>query len=804
MIRLICGSINSFTRPANGVPSINKRQANHHNPMITESHKPITYVIDYSDNHLDDIDSYVSRVAEAPPELLHFAMDTPFLNTWGAMHLRKKKTFLISPAGIRKRIAKIREFTDKLHQAGVKIVIPYICNQTIAGDPEKRRGIWKFYDHWDDYAEFGFGPKPPDPIEWLAREEYGRPHYNYEMRHSAFVQLGEQRYAPCPNNPHYRKYQRGIVENIAKVGYDGVFVDNCVLNCYCIHCQSKFQEYVQNHFTAQEQKEIFGFEDPSDIHLATKGSKLHWVKTEPIFRTFLKQAFPADLLTNWLGTADPEEILVEEGGNGLLWNMADHYLTWMETRYSPEERLEMFGTEDLSLWGILDGKDRALWAETKLFWARSVAENLRFIREVGESIRPNFVILPNWGEMQLTDGNEFREEIGHDLREWQPESDWQMFEESNEPGLITPGIYLDFMLELKFALANGVRGAILSHAGGDPNTAELSFAECLAGLGTFIQPGINFPGIRMKYRDFQDKNIDLLEGWTPYYHVGLAYFYNQLHLENMEHMHQVHKFTRYFADQHVLFHYLTEEDLSPEIRLPCKILVLPELTFMSDEQIAGVENFLSTGGICFSTGPLGISDERARRREESVIDRLSDQFPDRFIHTENIASLIPDDKISLDAARRFARTTWRTLNVPGSQSFEAMMHLDEELGIQRYMDGGNWPEIVREKLDTSLRISSPRHAAGVRFNAYRKDKDIALHIVNYNVDLVPAQGDRTLTPAKNVEVSLPLPESFTLRDAGCMEPGRSDKKLDTEQMENRIRFIIPDLDFYKLIVFRGS
>jgi hypothetical protein len=737
--------------------------------MMVQSREPITYVIDYGSEHLKDMDSYIAEISKAPPHLLHVAHDVPFPNTWGAVDGRGRRTILMSPGAVRRRSRTIEEFTTKLHEAGVDKVIPYICNQTIAGDPAKRRGIWKFYDHWDDYAEFGFGPRPPDPVEWLAREEYGRPHFNYEMRHSAFVPMGMQRYAPCPNNPHYRKYQRGVVENIARVGYDGVFVDNCVINCYCMHCQTKFKEHIQDSFTARDQERLFGFEDPTEIELGTRGSRLHWVKTQPTFREYLAATAPEDLMKRWLGVIDPGKALIEEAGNGWLWNMAGRYLVWMETMYSPEKRRELFGNDDLGQWGIRDHRDRALWAETKLFWAKSVAENLKYIRDVGESVRGSFLILPNWGEMQLRDGNEFREEIGHDLKSWQPQSDLQMFEESNEPGRVSPGIYLDFQLELKFALANDVRGCILSHSGNDPATTELSYAECLGGLGTYIQPGPRYPEVRRKYRKFQDEHMELLEGWTPYYQVGLAYFYNQLHLENMRHIDEIYKFTRYLLDQHVLFHYLTEEDLSPDARPSCRAIILPQLAYLSDSQLEGIENFMAAGGICFATGSLGAHHENAQPREEDVLERLSSQFPERLVHAKDISGFIPDGAISLDQARQFSRTTWKTLNVPGSQSFEAMLHLDDELGIQRYLDGGKWMETATDRLGP-ISLSLPRKAAGIRYSAFTKDGALGLHIVNYNIDLQAPRGERALEGYPHQHS---LPRSREVRQGRCHGAGLS-------------------------------
>jgi hypothetical protein len=380
----------------------------------------------------------------------------------------------------------------------------------------------------------------------------------------------------------------------------------------------------------------------------------------------------------------------------------------------------------------------------------------------------------------------------------------QMFEETNDPGWIAPGVYLDFQLELHFALANGVRGAVLSHAGVDSATSELSHAECLSCLGSYIQPGTGSPAVLGKYRKFQDENSELLIGWSPHYHVGLAYFNNQLHLENMEHMVQVYKFTRYFLDQHILFHLLTEEDLSPENRLPCRVLVLPNVSFLSDEQVQGIERFMGSGGICFSTGELAVGNERALPREGSVVQDLGESYPERFVHAEEVSSLIPDESISLDLARQFSRTTWKTLNVPGSQSFEAMKHLDDELGIQRYLGGGKIGGILVDRLEDSLPLSPPREALGIRFNAFSKEGNISLHAVNYNVDLHLPKGKRVIRPVEDVRASLPLSPGFSLKRATAMEPGRKPENLDVQIRGDRANISIPRLNFYKLILLETS
>ncbi len=761
--------------------------------------RPITYVIDYSEDHLERMDSYISKMSEAPPHLLHVGHDTPINNTWGAMRKLGDRTVLMTPEEVRSRIETISVFTERLHSAGVEIVIPYICNQTIAGDPSTRRGIWMFYDHWEEYSEFGFEERPADPIEWLAREPYGRPHYNYEKRHRAFLPLGEQRYAPCPNNLHYRTYQKAIVENIAKVGYDGVFVDNNIVNCYCRYCQQGFKEYLLSRYSEEEIRRVFGFSDPSEIHLSTKGNALHWVKTHPTFRTFLRESLRPQDLERWLGTTDPVTAPIEEGGNGWLWNLSRRYLRWLSARYPPEKIQDIAATPDPSLWGIADEKDRALWAETKLFWAASVARNLHFIKDVGRRIASRFVVVPNWGEMQHSDGAHFREEIGHDAAVWSPHSDWMMFEESNAPGRVAPCVYLDFVLQLKYASSIGVKGAILHQGGRDPTTAELSYAECLSCLGTYIQPGTDFPSIRSAYRAFQENNGELLEGWSPGDEVGLAYFFSQLRLENHRHLDLVYKTSRYLLDQHIPFRILSEENFEDKrYRLP-KLIILPAVSYMKTAHLQRIKSFLARGGTCIVMDDFARFDDRARPRPPLEVESIGEEFGQRFIRA-SCDDLIPSGGISLDQARRVARPSWKAVNVPSGTNFELMQRLDEELGIQKFVEPGKLTSLINEALGYDATISHPFDSPGIRFHAYHKGGKTALHMVNYNVDLTLPPDERKVEAVESLQLSLPLREGVEPMSVTILEPGSTPTAADFSCHDNRLKIRIEQLKFYKLVL----
>ena len=219
-------------------------EAAYNEPGRTAS--PVTYIIDYTVDHLANA-GYLKTLGEAPPQFLHVGQGTPFAGASGPVVVTKELTYvglnLLTPKELRARIQSIKKFVASVHAAGVERVFPYICNQTIAGDPEKRLGFWDFYDHWNDYQEFGIPPKPlTDPLRWMQRDAAGHVHFNYAKAHERYVP--QSRWAPCPNNEYWRGYLEFITEQVAGCGHDSIFVDNNTLHCYCAYCQKAFQRYL--------------------------------------------------------------------------------------------------------------------------------------------------------------------------------------------------------------------------------------------------------------------------------------------------------------------------------------------------------------------------------------------------------------------------------------------------------------------------------------------------------------------------------------------------------------------------------
>jgi len=229
---------------------------------------PFTYIIDYAPDHVGN-DGYLKEVADAPPVLLHVCQDVPFKGAYGPGDgFSYFSSRLLYPSEVEQRIITLKEYISQLHRLGVKLVIPYVSSIFIFGNRDKRTGFWEFYDKWERYCEFGFGSKPKqDPITWCC--EKPRP---IEVEGS-FV------YEPCINNPDWRRFLRTIVGHIAKVGFDGVFMDVNSSSCRRSCCRKLFRQYLQAAYSGGEITKLFGFRTPGDVRLGQRGEGLLWGET---------------------------------------------------------------------------------------------------------------------------------------------------------------------------------------------------------------------------------------------------------------------------------------------------------------------------------------------------------------------------------------------------------------------------------------------------------------------------------------------------------------------------------------------
>lgn len=249
---------------------------------------PFIYVIDYGDKWIKDPAS-AQVFGNMPPDVLHIGKAVPVTHNWGPIPLMagenqytggpghtldRNAIRLLSPEELEQKVRDITAAVERLHAAGIKTVMPYICFYSIAGDHETHEGLWSFYDHWEDYARW-LGPRPPEsPTEWLRKDATGkRIESGYGLTPPYFAPL--HRYAACPNNPSWNQFSLAIVKLLAQCGYDGVFVDNSTMGGDgCRYCGAAFGKWVGENFGRAALRRACGKEEVGEITLSNPDLKV--------------------------------------------------------------------------------------------------------------------------------------------------------------------------------------------------------------------------------------------------------------------------------------------------------------------------------------------------------------------------------------------------------------------------------------------------------------------------------------------------------------------------------------------------
>jgi hypothetical protein len=257
---------------------------------------PFTYLIDYSQGHVNNPD-YLRQISEAPPSLMHVGEDVVFSSVFGTKRgyggPQGTKTEVITVEEARGKLEELRRFTASMHGAGVKWIIPYINNLAILGDHVRRTGFWEFFDNWDRFREFGFGPRPSEDII-TAQMFAGLPHPRRPKGKEALdPNYPYKRYELCVNNPIWRDYLLTVTQNIARSGMDGVFADEMDLTDYCRYDQTKFREYVSQKYAPAERTRRFGKEDLEALRLGYPGEGALWYETQAFWSYSLGQFLKA-------------------------------------------------------------------------------------------------------------------------------------------------------------------------------------------------------------------------------------------------------------------------------------------------------------------------------------------------------------------------------------------------------------------------------------------------------------------------------------------------------------------------------
>lgn len=481
---------------------------------------PLTYVISYTEGNTVS-GEWAERVRNDPPDLLHHGHDIPLNSIWGPTrgYSAWEPDQTGSSADIRVKIPELRRGIDRLHDLGVRYVIPYVNHSIMGGTPPVRGGdtasaraqcggLFHFWQRRAQFADLGLDRIPEsDPLDWLQRCAMSFAPYKND---SPF-----QRFEPCLRQEPFLQYHETVVRLIAEAGYDGYFSDDNLVSCYCPVCARDFRAFLESEYSDRI----------------------------------------GELTANV-----PHAAIMPYSDDGRGCGPAQRRATTGELSDGPA-----FGADP---WATL------LWEASQAFWSETNADTLARMNAAGRAVNENFFIVANWGMSAVVSEFGVRRRLGHDFRRWLRGARWQMLEEAGSRGFIAPGLVADFLTPSRVLAAHGAEPALLTYARSDPRQAELGYGEIAAtGCGAYLEGGPT--KLVSTYREFFQRESELFDGAQPYGPVALYYSLDEIHRNNDDHLRLFYAAARALGRSHIPFRIVTREHVCSGLGPDIEVLINP-------------------------------------------------------------------------------------------------------------------------------------------------------------------------------------------------------------------------------------
>jgi len=818
---------------------------------------PLTYCLDYTST--PDTATYLENLKSSPPDLLHLSYHIPFKAHLGPTYgYNLYSNDILAPQEISREIERVQKLTQNIHNCGIGTLIPYVYTMAFFGVADERSGFFNFYDHWDDYSQFGLGSKPKaDPTLWQ------------QLRQSAQLGGGPPgilHYEPCINHPAWSDFLDLVVRELAKVGYDGMFFDVNTLYCYCPHCQEKFDIYLLNKYGRDGLLNIFGTADhrllniPTiyrDFEKAILGEFKSYLASNEALETNrlmgilidtsvvhlendwrLLRCFMQNSVSEFPPGADFDQYLHEKFGNNrgdeiqeakeedyIQTILRYHFYNYLQSTELATLLKTRFGSADIKQRCRGNPRDMLLWVEAQRFSCRSMAEQFARLKNQGRMILnkqgrgTDFYTVANIGPMSTLDGVNKRRVVGIDMVHWAPMADMQLLEEMNQVGILESGVILSNIFAFKCALASGTRAGSLLYKVGDDQAADLAEAEvAAAGGGAFIQPGTGNPESRHRWKEFFTENAALWQNGNSWSEVGLLFWSDQVFYENTDHLATTRALVHILSENQVPFDIIVEENLAGIGAY--RLLIAPELRYLDSVQIEILSSYTKKGGNLVIIGPFGTEDKYARKQDLNLLKRPAANGRKTGVVKHGQGSILWLDG---DDIPNRQSDFWALMEERGNNFVLAQDYLNtaRKNDIANNVDlGASFIADVEEAIKLSLSWCPKETDDGVYIHAYHlppegsEKERIILHAVNYHLPIQlekrarenedPTWGNQTragdVVEIGNLNIRVPLPSGKKITNITVKSPTDKNQQVIWTQEGNRGKLVLESLQIYQAII----
>jgi hypothetical protein len=472
------------------------------------------------------------------------------------------------------------------------------------------------------------------------------------------------------------------------------------------------------------------------------------------------------------------------------------FQSYLETKYTPEQRHERFGFENVNFvnppqWNRQNPPERLEiifdpaiqeWIDYR---CQLMADSLRQMALYAKSLNPEVVIQVN--PHGITGANRaFEAALDHPrFLKW---TEVLMTEEEN-PASFTPDGRLISKIR-SYKLARRFNNVVVTYIWQDP----VAMGECLSFNQTIGFAGSDPLAPEMvKYISFYRKNRDLYVGTEDVTLVGVLRSYPSITYHHARAQLSAILMEQALIQARVPFGLLFDEHLRD--LAPYRVLVLPDSECLSNEQLSSIRHFVENGGGLVATGRSGLYDTWRRWRVEPGLRGLIDAQESGSGYEETVEAL----KIPTGLPVRKEVGKGRTVYLPGVVFDGPLPEPDDYFNISNrfWKRPKNWEDII-DSIRWAAKGEMPVEIDGPEFLVanvvqQRGKQRLLIHLVNYNAKNVPA--------IASIDVKCQLPSGKRAREIKIVSPDLETPRALNFTMQNSTALLtVPEVRVYSVVV----